>query len=96
MITIDLMGGLGNQLFQIFTVLAYSYENNKEIVFYDSAKDLAEKINKYNTNDKERIKIAKAGKKKYFKYFNSTIVAEFILSKTLGYKSKSKFIWDNE
>ena len=43
-----------------------------------------------------RRKIAKNGKKKYFKYFNSTIIAEFILSKTLGYKSKTKFIWDNK
>lgn len=33
MITIDLRGGLGNQLFQIFTILAYSYEHNKETVF---------------------------------------------------------------
>ena len=33
-------------------------------------------------------------KKKYFKNFNSTIVADFILSKTLDFKSKNKFIWD--
>ncbi len=67
--------------------------SNKEIVFYDSAKDLAEKINKYNTNDKERIKIAKAGKKKYFKYFNSTLVAKYIIDKTFENSTKN-YYWD--
>ena len=67
--------------------------SNKEIVFYDSAKDLAEKVNKYNTNDKERIKIAKAGKKKYFKYFNSTLVAKYIIDKTFENSTKN-YYWD--
>ena len=67
--------------------------SNKEIVFYESAKDLAEKINKYNTNDKERIKIAKAGKKKYFKYFNSTLVAKYIIDKTFENSTKN-YYWD--
>lgn len=35
MITIELMGGLGNQLFQIFTVLGYSFENNIPYFFQD-------------------------------------------------------------
>jgi len=33
MITINLMGGLGNQLFQIFTTIAYCLRNNKEFKF---------------------------------------------------------------
>lgn len=33
MITCNLMGGLGNQLFQIFTVIAYSIENNCDLYF---------------------------------------------------------------
>lgn len=32
-ISINLMGGLGNQLFQIFTTLAYGLENNKQVIF---------------------------------------------------------------
>ena len=32
-VTCKLMGGFGNQLFQIFTTLAYAIENNKKIVF---------------------------------------------------------------
>ena len=30
---------------------------------------------------------------KYFKYFNSTIVADFIINKTIG--SKKKYYWEN-
>ena len=37
--------------------------------------------------------IAKQGRKKYLRYFNSEIVSDFILSKTFGYKSKNRFIW---
>jgi hypothetical protein len=33
MITIDIVGGLGNQLFKIFTVIAYSLENAQPFVF---------------------------------------------------------------
>ena len=41
-----------------------------------------------------RNKIAKAGRKKYHKNFDSKIVAQYIIDKTMGYKSKQKFIWD--
>tara|TARA_X000001036_G_C20629788_1_gene786657 strand:- start:256 stop:1644 length:1389 start_codon:yes stop_codon:yes gene_type:complete len=67
--------------------------SSKEIIFYNSINDLAEKINRYNTDDRSRIKIAKAGKKKYFKYFNSSIVAQFIIDKTFE-NSNNKFYWD--
>lgn len=33
MITIQLMGGLGNQLFQIFATIAYAFENEQQFVF---------------------------------------------------------------
>ena len=35
MLTIDLMGGLGNQLFQIFTLIAYSLESKNKFYFQD-------------------------------------------------------------
>ena len=35
MITIELMGGLGNQLFQIFTTMAYGIQNNVPFCFPD-------------------------------------------------------------
>ena len=40
-----------------------------------------------------RKKIAKKGRDKYFKYFNSTIVADFIIKKTF-FKKHKKFYWE--
>ena len=68
--------------------------NKDELIFYKSITDLSEKILKYAADDKERIKIAKKGKHKYFKYFNSTLIAEYIISQTLNIPTK-KFLWEN-
>ena len=68
--------------------------SNKEIIFYKDINDLSYKIDKYKKDIKEARIIAKNGRDTYLKYFNSTIVADFILSKTLDYKSKNKFIWE--
>ena len=67
--------------------------NNNEIITYKNVYDLAKKIHKLNQNDKLRRKIAKNGYVKYFKYFNSTIIADFIIKKTLNDHSK-KFFWE--
>ena len=67
--------------------------NNDEIVMYKSLNDLTEQIQKYTHDDKLRKKIAKKGYKKYFKYFNSTIIADFIIKKTLDIKHKN-FYWE--
>jgi len=69
--------------------------SNEEMVFYKNINDLAEKINKLSRDDKLRKRIAKKGKDKYMKYFNSSLVAEFIINKTLGIESKKKFFWHN-
>ena len=66
---------------------------NKEIVFYNNISDLSEKLNKFKKDKKQGKKIAKSGKEKYLKYFNSEIISEYILSKTLDYKIKKKVIW---
>ena len=66
---------------------------NNEVVFYTSLDDLAKKILKYSNNTSERIKIAKRGKLKYFKYFNSTTVADFIINKTFNINLKKKYLW---
>jgi glycosyltransferase involved in cell wall biosynthesis len=69
--------------------------SNDQIVFYNDIEDLSYKLNKYKHDSKERNRIAKNGKEFYLKKFNSTLVSDFILSKTLDYKSKHKFIWEN-
>ena len=67
--------------------------NDKEMVFYKNLSDLSEKILKISMDEKLRKKIAKNGKEKYMKFFNSTIVAEFIINKTLEINDKKKFFW---
>ena len=42
------------------------------------------KLNFYSKNDFKRIKIAKNGKKKYFKLFNEVRVSKYILDISIG------------
>ena len=65
-----------------------------QIVFYKNLDDLSYKLNKYKKDKKEAKRIAKNGKSVYLKNFNSTIIADFILSKLFDYKSINKFIWE--
>ena len=61
--------------------------NNNEMVFYKDVNDLSEKIIKFSKDDKLRKKVAKAGKIKYTKFFNSDKVAQFIINKSFNLKS---------
>ena len=58
--------------------------NNNEIIFYNGINDLSEKIRFYKKNEKSRIKIARNGKKKYFKLFNELKTTKYIIDKSLG------------
>ena len=64
-----------------------------ELIFYNSISELSDKIIKYSLDDKERIKVAKKGKYKYFKYFNSSLIAKYIIARTFG-DNKTKYLWD--
>ncbi len=66
-----------------------------EVIFYKSLGDLSEKIIKYSNDDKSRIKIARNGRRKYLKYFNSKDVADYIIKKTLN-KSNKRFYWEKK
>ena len=61
--------------------------NEKEIIFYENINDLSDKIKFYSKNDCKRIKIAKNGKKKYFKLFNEVRVSKYILDISVGKKT---------
>ncbi len=67
--------------------------DSSEMVFYKNVNDLSEKILKISRDEKLRKSIGKKGKKKYMKYFNSTLVAEFIINKTLGRDNRKKYLW---
>ena len=67
--------------------------NSNEVIFYSSINDLSEKIKKYSNNDNLRKKIAKNGQRKYLRFFNSKIVADFIINKTLNINASKKYFW---
>ena len=69
--------------------------NNDEMVFYKNISDLSEKILKLSKDEKLRKKIGKKGKIKYLKYFNSNLVAKFIINKTLDIRDRNKYLWHN-
>ena len=71
-----------------------NFFSDKEMIFYKNTNDLSEKILKVSKDEKLRKNIAKAGKSKYLKHFNSTKIAEFIIQKTLDIKSKKKYFWE--
>ena len=64
-----------------------------EIILYKNVNDLSEKIIKFSNDNILRNKIARQGKKKYFKYFNSTNIAEFIINKS--FNIKKKYFWES-
>ena len=86
---------MGNGLLTLVDekVCLTDFFTKKEIVTYKNYSDLIEKIKKYLRDDKERKSIAKNGKTKYLKHFNSEKVAKFIINKTLNINEKEKFLW---
>jgi len=69
---------------------------DKEMVFYSDINDLSEKISKISRDEKLRKSIGKRGKKKYTKYFNSNLVADFIINKTFDINTKKKYLWHDK
>tara|TARA_B100000003_G_scaffold146058_1_gene131339 strand:+ start:273 stop:2402 length:2130 start_codon:yes stop_codon:yes gene_type:complete len=67
--------------------------DKSEMVFYKNVSDLSEKIEKISSDEKLRKTIGRKGKKKYMKYFNSTLVADFIINKTLDINKNKKYLW---
>ena len=54
---------------------------------------MAKKIIKFTKNNVLRKKIAKNGREKYHKFFNSKNIAKYIIAKTYKNK-KDKFFWE--
>ena len=74
-----------------------NFFSNDEIIFYSDLDSLSENIQKFAKDDFQRKRIAKKGKIKYMKHFNSTIVAEYIINKTFdGAYKKSRYLWDKK
>ncbi len=67
--------------------------NEKEMVFYKNINDLSEKILRISNDEKLRKMIGKKGKEKYMKYFNSNLVANYIIDQIFETKNNSKYLW---
>jgi spore maturation protein CgeB len=87
---------MGNGLLTFIDEKTYfsDFFNKNEIITYKDLDDLSEKIVKFKKDNKQRKKIAKNGKAKYLKHFNSDKVAKFMINKILDINKKEKFIWD--
>ncbi len=74
-----------------------NFFTNKEVIFYNDISSLSSQIQKFAKDDFLRKRIAKNGKKKYMKFFNSTIVADYIINNTfdINYK-RNKYMWENK
>ena len=74
-----------------------NFFSNDEVVFYSNLSNLSEKIQRFARDERSRKIIAKKGKQKYMKYFNSTTVAEYIINNTFDIKyKKDKYLWSDK
>ena len=73
-----------------------NFFDKNEMVFYKSVSDLSEKVIKISSDDNLRKKIARNGKSKYMKYFNSDLVSEYIINKSLEIKTNKKYLWERK
>ena len=71
-----------------------NFFNKNEMVFYKNVNDLSEQIIKISHDEKLRKSIGEKGKIKYMKYFNSDLVAQFIINKSLSLNKKNKYFWE--
>ena len=67
--------------------------NDNEVIFYETVDDLSDKLNYFKNHDDLRRNYAEKGKEKYFRYFNSTIISDYIIAKSFDIKIKKKLIW---
>ena len=68
--------------------------DESEMKFYKSPQDLLDQIENLKGDIKKIDSISKKGKLKYLSIFNSKLVSEYIINKTLNISSTSKFVWD--
>jgi spore maturation protein CgeB len=69
--------------------------SKKDVIFYKNKKDLIKKLDYYNTNHKQSIKIAKSGHEKYHKHMNNLVISNYIL-KSVGLLNIKNPIWHNK
>jgi len=78
----------GNALAQLFTP--------DELVVFENAEDLANKIRHFLHNDSERMRIAANGWRKAHSLHNEQLVAQYIVEATTGAGFSSDYAWPTE
>jgi len=68
--------------------------SDNEIITYKNEIDLMDKLIQIKDDKNNLIKRSKLAKKNYFRYFENTIVAEYMMNKIFGSKTKYKYIWE--
>ena len=71
-----------------------NFFNSNEMIFYKNIDNLSEQIIRISKDEKLRKKIGKNGKIKYMKYFNSNLVAQYIINKTLDINKNNDYLWE--
>ena len=74
-------------------VMYQDFFDNDEIIIYKDSNDLIEKLILIKDDTNNLIKRSKNAKKSYFKIFENTIIADFIINKIFGIKKKYKHVW---
>ncbi len=67
--------------------------NDDEMCFYHEPDEFFEKIKYYTLHPMARSKVAKKGSEKYYKLFNETIVAQYVIDILSDQLKPSKYIW---
>ncbi len=67
--------------------------NHDEVVFYKDVNDLSNKLSYFKKNNKLRKKIAQKGQRKYFDYFDSRVISQYIIDRIYDLKFKNYKSW---
>ena len=68
--------------------------DNDEIMTYKNVDDLVDKLFSSKNNNNFIVKKSKEAKKRYFEYFENTIIADYLISTIFNIKNKFKYIWN--
>ena len=88
--------GYGILTFQSSKNEMQRFFSDKETVWFDGAKDLAEKLLYYQAHDGERAAIASAGRAKYHALFNGARVLRFMVETMTGEQYSEPYEWAGE
>jgi hypothetical protein len=72
------------------------FEEDKEMVFFDSAEELLDKLLYYKNNDNARKVIAGAGWQKQHNSYNERLIAKYIVESTFGQKYTENYLWPTD